>query len=93
MPIQSPQLDDLRYDRVVEELLRRVPVYSPEWTDFNDSDPGATLLQLFAWLAETLRYKMNQVPERNYVKFLQLLGLELRPAIPALRRTSFTIKY
>jgi len=86
MPIQSPQLDDLRYDAVVQSLLRRIPVYTPEWTDWNDSDPGVTLLQLFAYLAEQVGYRLNQVPEKNHIELLKLLGVRLRPALAARSR-------
>lgn len=80
MPIVPPQLDDLTYDRVVAELTRRIPVYSPEWTDFNDSDPGITLIQLFAYLSEMVGYRLNRVPEKNQIELLRLLGVELNPA-------------
>lgn len=80
MPIVSPQLDDIVYDRTVEELKRRIPVYAPEWTNFNDSDPGITLIQLFAYLAEQIGYRLNQIPEKNYIELLKLLGIELAPA-------------
>ncbi|HEX3864900.1 MAG TPA: putative baseplate assembly protein [Stellaceae bacterium] len=86
MPIQSPQLDDLRYDAVVEQLLRRIPVYTPEWTDWNDSDPGVTLIQLFATLAEQVGYRLNQVPEKNYIELLKLLGVRLHAALAAASR-------
>jgi hypothetical protein len=86
MPIQSPQLDDLRFDSVVQQMLRRIPVYSPEWTDWNDSDPGVTLIQLFAYLAEQVGYRLNQVPEKNYIELLKLLGVRLRPALAATAR-------
>ena len=49
-----------------------------------------TLVQLFAWLTETMLYEMNRVPERNYIKFLQLLGLELEQAVPAVAYLKFT---
>jgi hypothetical protein len=86
MPIQSPQLDDLRYDAVVQQLLRRIPVYSPEWTDWNDSDPGVTLIQLFSYLAEQVGYRLNQIPEKNYIELLKLLGVRLHPALAATTR-------
>src|SRR5256885_2195270 len=86
MPIQSPQLDDLRYDAMVQRLLRRIPVYSPEWTEWNDSDPGVTLIQLFSYLAEQVGYRLNQVPEKNYIELLKLLGVRLRPALAATTR-------
>jgi hypothetical protein len=80
MPIVSPQLDDLTYDRTVAELTRRIPVYAPKWTDFNDSDPGIALIQLFAYLAEQIGYRLNRVPEKNYIELLKLLGITLQPA-------------
>ena len=49
----------------VDEALARIPVHNPEWTNFNRSDPGVTLLELFAFLTESLLYRANQIPERN----------------------------
>ncbi len=86
MPLPSPQLDDLRYDSVVQSLMRRIPVYTPEWTDWNDSDPGITLIQLFAYLAEQVGYRLNQVPEKTYVELLKLLGVQLRSPTAATSR-------
>jgi hypothetical protein len=88
MPITPPQLDDLRYDAVVEDLLRRIPVYAPEWTDWNDTDPGVTLIQLFAHLAEQVGYRLNLLPEKNHIELLKLLGIRLRPALAATSRVA-----
>ena len=91
MPLEQdiPKLDDRTFDELVRELQLRIPRYAPEWTDYNDSDPGMTLVQLFAWLTETLQYRLNRVPERSYLKFLQLLGLELTTAAPAVAHLTF----
>ena len=83
MPIQLPNLDDRSYRQLVDEMLARVPVHTPEWTQFGEADPGVTLLELFAFLGENLLYRANQIPERNRLKFLQLLNLPLQPATPA----------
>ncbi len=91
MPIVSPQLDDLTYDRVVAELTRRIPVYSPEWTDFNDSDPGITLIQLFGYLAEMVGYRLNRIPEKTQINLLRLLGVELNPAHAATSRLALLL--
>jgi predicted phage baseplate assembly protein len=80
VPLEAPQLDNRRFEDLLREAQLRIPRYAPEWSDFNESDPGMTLVQLFAWLTEMMLYQMNRVPERNYIKFLQLLGLELEPA-------------
>src|SRR6186713_250055 len=84
MPLAPPVIDDRRYQQLVDETLARVPVHTPEWTNFNQSDPGVTLVQLFAFLTESLLYRANLIPERNRVKFLQLLGVPLAPAAGAL---------
>jgi predicted phage baseplate assembly protein len=89
VPILPPQLDDLRYDRTVEELVRRIPVHTPDWTDVNESDPGQTLLELFAYLAEQIGYRLNRVPEKNEIELLKLLGIRLLPAQAA--RTSLAL--
>ena len=92
MPLEPniPQLDSPDFETLYRQLLLRAQRYNPEWTDFNESDPGVTLLQLVAWLTEGLKFSMNQVPERNYLKFLQLLNLELEPAQPATAHLVFT---
>lgn len=89
MPVQSPNLDDLRYGRVLEDLVRRIPVYAPSWTHHNDSDPGIALLQLFSYLTEQIGYRLNRVPEKNHVALLQLLGVQLHPARPARTQVAF----
>ena len=83
MPLTLPTIDDRRYQQWVDELLARVPVHTPEWTNFNQSDPGVTLVQLFAHLTESLLYRANLIPERNRAKFLQLLGVPLAAASEA----------
>src|SRR5262249_2871871 len=66
-----------------DELVRRIPVYAPEWTDHNPSDPGITLLELFAFLGENLLFRFNQIPEATKLAFLRLLQIPLRPATPS----------
>lgn len=90
MPLEPPVLDARTFDDLYEEARRRIPRYTREWTDFNESDPGITLLQLFCWLSELMLHQLNRVPERNYIKFLQLLGMELEPARPATADLTFT---
>ena len=74
MPLIIPQLDDRSYRDLLNEAIARIPVHTPEWTNFNDSDPGITLLQLFAFMNENLLFRSNLIPERNRLKFIQLPG-------------------
>jgi hypothetical protein len=79
MPLIIPQLDDSTYSEILQEATARIAVHNPEWTNFNDSDPGMTLLQLFSFMTENLLYRANLIPERNRLKFLTLLGQTLTP--------------
>src|ERR1044071_3313956 len=84
MPLQLPVLDNRNFEQILLEAKRRIPVYTPEWTNFEiDSDPGITIVQLFAFLTENLLYRADRIPERNRLKFLQLLGIPLQQAAPA----------
>jgi|SRR5271166_794896 len=74
MPLQLPNLDDRRYNDLVAEALARIPIYCPEWTNHNPSDPGITLVELFAYLTDMLLYRLNRVTDDNKRKFLKLLG-------------------
>ncbi|HEV7892166.1 MAG TPA: baseplate J/gp47 family protein [Pyrinomonadaceae bacterium] len=90
MPLTIPQIDDRNYQQLLDEALARIPVHNPEWTNFNKSDPGVTIIEVFAFLTENLLYRSNQIPERNRVKFLQLLGIPLRPASSARGLVTFS---
>jgi predicted phage baseplate assembly protein len=92
MPIPSPILDDRSYQQLRGELVRRIPVYTPEWTDHNESDPGVTLLELFAFLGENLLFRFNQIPETTKLEFLRLLQVPMRPAQPARGMVAFSAK-
>src|SRR5579883_1357831 len=81
--IPAPKLDDRTYADLVAEALRLIPRYCPEWTNHNPSDPGITLLELTAWMTELILYRLNRVPEKNYLAFLDLIGVRLRPPQPA----------
>jgi hypothetical protein len=83
VPLTVPNLDTRRYQDLLDEALARIPVYTPEWTNFNKSDPGVTLVEIFAFLTENLLYRCNQIPERNRKKFLTLLNIPLQPATSA----------
>ena len=83
MPLLIPTLDDRTYQQLLDDGLARVPIHNPEWTNFNDSDPGVTLIQVFAFLTDNLLFRSNQIPERNRLKFLSLLNVPLRAASSA----------
>jgi len=79
MALPTRSLDDRSFQDLVDEAKKKIPLYCPEWTDHNVSDPGITLVELFCWLADMLLYRVNQMPHAHYVKLLELLGITLEP--------------
>ncbi|QFZ21380.1 putative baseplate assembly protein [Saccharothrix syringae] len=89
MAIPAPNLDDRRFQQFVDEAKRYVQQSCPEWTDHNVSDPGVTLIETFAHMVDQLVYRLNRVPEKNYLAFLDLLGVRLFPPSAARARVTF----
>src|SRR3954465_1253349 len=79
MALQQIVLDDRSFQELVNEARLRINRSCPEWTEHNVSDPGITLIELFAWMTEMLVYRVNRVPDKLHVALLELLGLGLAP--------------
>ena len=88
MALPVPNLDDRRFQDLVDDAKRLVQQRCPEWTDHNVSDPGVTLIETFAWMTDQVLYRLNRVPDRNYIKFLELIGVRLFP--PTAARAAIT---
>ncbi|HEY2984675.1 MAG TPA: putative baseplate assembly protein, partial [Jatrophihabitantaceae bacterium] len=90
MPLPAPNLDDRRFQDFVDDAKRLLQRRMPAWTDHNVHDPGITLIEAVATIADQLTYRLNQVPERHHRKFLDLLGITLRP--PSAARADLTFR-
>ena len=88
MTLPTPNLDDRRFQGLVDEAKRLVQRRCPEWTDHNVSDPGVTLIEAFATMVDQLVYRLNRVPDKNQLAFLDLIGVRLYP--PTAARTEVT---
>ena len=77
MRLPEIQLDDRRFQDLVSEARTRISRACPEWTEHNVSDPGITLIELFAWMTEMTIYRLNRVPDKLHVALLDLLGIRL----------------
>lgn len=89
--IPKPNLDDRTFQDIVDEALRLIPQYCPDWTNLNPSDPGVTLVELFAWMTEMMLYRLNRVPEKNLLTFLELMGVTPAPPRPATTVLTFQL--
>ncbi len=89
MSLPIPNLDDRRFQDLVDDAKRLVQRNCPEWTDHNVSDPGVTLIETFAFMTDQLLFRLNRVPDRLYLKFLELIGLRLLPPTAARAPVTF----
>ncbi|MFI9626662.1 putative baseplate assembly protein [Streptomyces sp. NPDC052042] len=89
MALPSPNLDDRRFQQLVDEAKRYVQQRTPKWTDHNVSDPGVTLIETFAYMVDQLLYRLNRVPDKHYSAFLDLLGVTLFPPTAARAEVDF----
>jgi predicted phage baseplate assembly protein len=92
MSLPIPNLDDKTFDELFEEARALIPRYAPDWTNHNISDPGITLIDLFAWLTEMEIYTLNRINDRNILKFLKLLGEAPLAAKPASVNLEFSLE-
>lgn len=83
MALRSPNLDDRRFEDLVEEGRRSIAQSCREWTDLTAGDPGIVLLEVFAYLTDILLYRLNRLPEKAYIEFLRLIGVRLHPPAAA----------
>ena len=92
MALPLPNLDDRRWADMVEEGRALIPLYSPEWSDHNVHDPGITLIELFAWIAEMDVYQVNRISDRHRRKFLSLVGMSTMPPRAATTVVTFALR-
>jgi predicted phage baseplate assembly protein len=90
MRLPEIQLDDRRFQDLVSEARMRIARTCPEWTEHNVSDPGITLIELFAWMTDMTIYRLNRVPDKLHVALLDLLGIRLDG--PSAARTSLRFR-
>ena len=91
MSLPQVELDDRRFQDLVNEARTRIARACPEWTEHNVSDPGITLIELFAWMTDMLVYRLNRVPDKLHVALLELLGITLAPPAPAATEVRFRL--
>lgn len=91
MALPIPNLDDRNFQELLDEARRLIPQYCPGWTDHNLSDPGITLLELFSTLMSSMIYRLNRVPEKSYLTFMDLMGIRLEPPKPAEAALTFRL--
>jgi len=80
MPLPKPTLDNRTWEQLVAEGRGLIPRLAPQWTDHNASDPGITLIELFAWLTEQNIYRFDRLSDEAIRRFARMVGAEPQPA-------------
>ena len=89
MALPIPNLDNRTFEQLLQEARKSISNYASQWTNHNPADPGITLIELFAWLAEITSYRINLVTEEHRLKYLKLLGIRPQGISPATVDLSF----
>jgi hypothetical protein len=71
-------LFDRRYDDLVELGRSMIPAHAPDWTDHNAHDPGMTLMELLAWVAEAQMYSLGRMRRDERLAYAALVGIAPR---------------
>ncbi len=79
MPLPLPNLDDRDFEQLIAQAMRRIQRSNSAWDDLSPSDPGVVLLEVFAYLTDSMIYRLNRLPNKVYIAFLRLLGVSLYP--------------
>jgi len=95
IPGVSTSIGGAALQAISAEFRSAVKTHAPEWTDQGEADPGVTLLELFAFLGESLLFGTNEIPERGRVRArraavaLAALGHASEPGCGGLKRPAY----
>ena len=89
MELEKMSLDESSYESIYEDAEAQIQKAAPWWTHREASDPGVTLLEMWAVLADMQSFYLNQVQEAHYRKYLKLLGIRRQEGACACAWVSF----
>jgi hypothetical protein len=78
-----PKIDARKASDLLRQLRSMAPYYTREWPARDDTDPGVALLRIFSTIAQGVISRLNRAPDRNFLAFLDMLGIRLLPKTPA----------
>jgi hypothetical protein len=74
--IGNIDLNTKSYEQILEESISQIPIYSKDWTNYNVSDPGITILENLSAFSALLQSQIDEVPEKIKFKLLELVGFK-----------------
>ncbi len=74
--LYNRSLNDKTYEELISEALAQIPLYSQEWTNYNPSDPGITILENLTAYGFLQQNQIDQITPRVRQKLLKMAGFE-----------------
>src|SRR5690606_21829929 len=92
MELQSPLIDSRKHQQLIEQLNKMVPYYASEWT-FSEQDPdvGSALALMFIHLLEGNITRLNRLPGKSLISFLNHFNIDHSPATSAVAQVQFKL--
>src|SRR5262245_59286210 len=97
MPVSSPKIDPRSFDTLVEQTEALAEAYTQNlpggqgWKASTEPDAGSALVRIFSRMAHHAIDRLNQVPDKHLLAFLNLIGADPRPPRPARVPLTFTL--
>jgi len=92
MAVTPPLLDKRDIEDIMKELRNNAGHYLREWRPGNETDPGVMLQHIFGRLMEMVVERLNRVPEKQLLAFLDAMGVSILPPFPASAPLVFSLK-
>ena len=86
----KPIIDEREQEAIYEALRRRASAYTDDW-DPETGDVGQTLVRIFSSFESHVRNRLNEVPEKQLLAFLDALDFDRRPPQAARVPLSFEV--
>lgn len=84
----SPKIDKRKAKDIEDKIMDLVPYYLPNWRP-EPGEPGWAVAQAFSKMAEDIIERLNQVPERLFMAYLDKLGTKISPPLPSKTPVTF----
>lgn len=90
--MQPPKIDPREIPDLVAQMKEMAPYYTPEWRFTPENpDPGSALFLMFADMFHDNIKRLNRVPTKNLISFLNMFDVTLLPARPASGYLTFAL--
>jgi Baseplate J-like protein len=91
MKIETPKIDKRTFKDLLGQSQALAPFYTPNWAAGQQREPGQALLNIYLHMQEQILSRLNRVPDKNLVAFLDMMGLKLLSAKSAQAAVTFEL--